>query len=166
VGITPASLRRLDPSGVTADLLAEGVRIGGVVVHDGLGQVPLPFDVTRLRETADFAIAVRQVPRYSLGRVHLAGDAAHCHSPVGGRGMNLGIADACDFAERVAAGTLDGYSAARHADGAHVIRLSERARRMVAADDAWRRRAVRLIVGAAGRLPAVEAAVLRQLLFA
>lgn len=139
------------------------------VFTDGKGaleQVPLPFNVTRLREKAEFHIAVRQVPRYSQGHVHLAGDAAHCHSPVGGRGMNLGIADACDFAERVAAGTLDGYSAARHAEGAHVIRLSETARKMLAADDRWRRGVVQGMVWLAGRVPAVERLMLRQLLFA
>lgn len=139
------------------------------VFTDGPGaleQVPLPLTVTRLREQAEFHIAVRQVPRYSVGRVNLAGDAAHCHSPVGGRGMNLGIADACDFAERVAAGTLEGYSAARHAEGAHVIRLSEGARKMLAADDPLRRGIVRSLVWLAGRVPAVERVLLRQLLFA
>jgi 2-polyprenyl-6-methoxyphenol hydroxylase-like FAD-dependent oxidoreductase len=131
-----------------------------------LEQVPLPFNVTHVREKAEFHIAVRQVPRYSQGRVHLAGDAAHCHSPVGGRGMNLGIADACDFAGRAAAGTLDGYSTARHAEGAHVIRLSEAARKMLAADDRWRRGVVQTMVWTAGRVPAVERLLLRQLLFA
>lgn len=139
------------------------------VFTDGPGavqQVPLPFNVTKLREAADFHIAVRQVSAYSVGRVHLAGDAAHCHSPVGGRGMNLGIADACNFAERVAAGTLAGYSAARHADGAKVIALSERARRLVTADDLWRRTLVRSAIWAAGHLPPVERAFMRALLFA
>lgn len=139
------------------------------VFTDGSGaleQVPLPLNVSRLRETAEFHIAVRQVPRYSVGRVHLAGDAAHCHSPVGGRGMNLGIADACDFAARVAAGTLDGYSAARHAEGAKVIRLSEGARKMLAADDPWRRGIVQSVVWLAGQVPAVEKLLLRQLLYA
>ena len=80
--------------------------------------------------------------------------------------MNLGIADACDFAGRVVAGTLDGYGAARHAEGAHVIRLSERARRMVSADDPFRRGLVRGFARLAGRLPAAERAFARQLLFA
>jgi 2-polyprenyl-6-methoxyphenol hydroxylase-like FAD-dependent oxidoreductase len=61
--------------------------------------------------------------------VLLAGDAAHCHSPVGGRGMNLGIADAADLAERIAAGTTEGYSRARHAAGAEVMAFSERGRK-------------------------------------
>jgi 2-polyprenyl-6-methoxyphenol hydroxylase-like FAD-dependent oxidoreductase len=133
---------------------------------EALAQVKLPFHVTCLREAQEFAIAVRQVSSYSIGRVHLAGDAAHCHSPVGGRGMNLGIADACDFAERVAQGTLDGYSAARHREGRHVIRLSEAARKLVAADDPFRRGLVRGFLWTAGRLPGVERLFLNQLLFA
>lgn len=35
----------------------------------------------------------RQVPRYRVGRVLLAGDAAHCHTPAGGQGMNTGMQD-------------------------------------------------------------------------
>ena len=69
--------------------------------------------VDRLRREADFDISVRQVPSYRRGAVFLAGDAAHCHSPVGGRGRILGIADAVSFARRLSADDLDGYSATR-----------------------------------------------------
>ena len=96
---------------------------------DSLVALPVPMNVTRIRRTDTFRISVRQVSRYVVGRVFLAGDAAHCHSPVGGRGMNLGIADAADLARRFAEGGLDDYHAARHGEGRAVIRLSERARR-------------------------------------
>jgi hypothetical protein len=43
---------------------------------------------------SDFVSNVRMVDRYRVGRVFLAGDAAHVHSPVGGQGMNMGIQDA------------------------------------------------------------------------
>lgn len=45
-----------------------------------------------------FRVSFRHAERMSRGWVFLAGDAAHVHSPVGGRGMNLGIADAATFA--------------------------------------------------------------------
>ena len=45
-----------------------------------------------------FHVSFRHAERMSRGWVFLAGDAAHVHSPVGGRGMNLGIWDAATFA--------------------------------------------------------------------
>jgi hypothetical protein len=46
---------------------------------------------------------VRMVDRYRVGRVLLAGDAAHVHSPVGGQGMNTGIQDAYNLGWKLAA---------------------------------------------------------------
>jgi 2-polyprenyl-6-methoxyphenol hydroxylase-like FAD-dependent oxidoreductase len=47
-----------------------------------------------------FRISYRQVDSYQVGRVFHAGDAAHVHSPVGARGMNLGIEDGTVLAAR------------------------------------------------------------------
>lgn len=44
----------------------------------------------------------RMVERYRSGRILLAGDAAHVHSPLGGQGMNLGIQDAYNLAWKLA----------------------------------------------------------------
>lgn len=60
---------------------------------DSLAALPIPLDVKHVRRSGTFKIPVRQAERYVAGRVLLAGDAAHAHSPVGGRGMNLGIDD-------------------------------------------------------------------------
>ncbi len=73
---------------------------------------------------SSFQVSYRLADSFSLGRVHLAGDAAHIHSPIGARGMNLGIEDACFFAHCVAAGTLEAYGPARRAVARGVLRLT------------------------------------------
>lgn len=105
---------------------------------DALAALPVPMDVTEVRRSGSFTIPVRHVPRFTVGRVFLAGDAAHCHSPVGGRGMNLGIADAADLASRIAGNRTDDYSAARLIESRQVIRRTETVRRMLQGP-AWRR---------------------------
>jgi hypothetical protein len=70
-----------------------------------------------------------QATSYRRGRVLLAGDAAHIHSPLGGQGLNLGIGDAMNLGWKLAAtlhgrapeGLLDSYHAERHPAGARVL---------------------------------------------
>ncbi|MGW7365081.1 FAD-dependent oxidoreductase [Streptomyces sp. NPDC054841] len=76
----------------------------------------------------------RQVPEYRKGRIFLAGDAAHVHSPAGGQGMNTGMQDAANLSWKLAAAVrrdapdadalLDTYQAERHPVGAMVLRSS------------------------------------------
>ena len=74
----------------------------------------------------------RQVSSYRVGRVFLAGDAAHVHSPAGGQGMNTGLLDAANLSWKLAAvlhghasdALLDTYQAERHPVGATVIKGS------------------------------------------
>ncbi len=51
---------------------------------------------------SSFSINERKVQDYRSGRVFLAGDAAHIHSPAGGQGMNTGMQDACNLAWKLA----------------------------------------------------------------
>lgn len=88
--------------------------------------LPEGSKVREVHWESTFHVALRQAERYQEGRCFLAGDAAHVHSPAGGRGMNLGIWDACSFAERCAAGTLDGYSDERHPIGARILAITDR----------------------------------------
>jgi 2-polyprenyl-6-methoxyphenol hydroxylase-like FAD-dependent oxidoreductase len=137
-----------------------------------LEAVPLALDVDRLRREAGFEIAIRQVPVYGAGPVYLAGDAAHCHSPAGGRGMNLGVADAVSFARRLAGNEsgddsgdgLAGYSAERHAHGRDTIRLSERLRRTVSLENPAGRWLVRAGLRLVGHTPALQRRLARQVL--
>lgn len=62
---------------------------------------------------SQFKISFRHVPEMAKGRVYLAGDAAHIHSPIGARGMNLGIEDACWLAWLIAEGREEEYSRLR-----------------------------------------------------
>ncbi|MFD2474561.1 FAD-dependent oxidoreductase [Amycolatopsis silviterrae] len=69
----------------------------------------------------------RLADRYRQGRVFLAGDAAHVHSPAGGQGMNTGIQDAHNLGWKLAAASpalLDTYEAERLPIAAGVLQLS------------------------------------------
>jgi 2-polyprenyl-6-methoxyphenol hydroxylase-like FAD-dependent oxidoreductase len=79
-----------------------------------------------------FEVHHAQVARYRSGRVFLAGDAAHVHSPAGAQGMNTGIQDAANLAWKLAlvvqgragADLLDSYHHERHPVGAEVVRAT------------------------------------------
>lgn len=94
-------------------------------VPEALSQLPSGSHVTEVLWQTDFTVSLRQVETYGVGRAYLAGDAAHIHTPAGGRGMNLGIEDVCDFAERLSHGGLENYSRDRHKIGHQVVRESD-----------------------------------------
>jgi 2-polyprenyl-6-methoxyphenol hydroxylase-like FAD-dependent oxidoreductase len=76
-----------------------------------------------------FGDASRQVGQYRMGRVILAGDAAHLQMPVGGQALNLGLQDAMNLGwklaaqvtDRAPAGLLDTYHTERHPVGQRVL---------------------------------------------
>ncbi len=130
---------------------------------DALAALPVPMPVERVRDSGSFLIPVRLASSYRVGRVLLAGDAAHCHSPVGGRGMNTGIADAADLAQRLMEGTVDGYHTARHAEGARIVALTERARRVVQTPDGWRKGLLKATVRSLAAMPPLARIAVRRL---
>jgi 2-polyprenyl-6-methoxyphenol hydroxylase-like FAD-dependent oxidoreductase len=84
--------------------------------------------VTAISWRSRFHCEERQVDRYRTGRVFLAGDAAHVHSPMGGQGMNTGIQDAVNLAWKLDAvlggapdRVLDTYQSERHPIGRRVL---------------------------------------------
>jgi 2-polyprenyl-6-methoxyphenol hydroxylase-like FAD-dependent oxidoreductase len=96
-----------------------------------LDTLPIPLEVININREGTFNISVRQAESYQKGNIFLAGDAAHCHSPVGGRGMNLGIADAVQLAELIINDQTDNYTKIRHAAGKEVVQGSEKMRKLV-----------------------------------
>lgn len=85
--------------------------------------------VTGVRLGTTWTDRAYQATTYRDGRVLLAGDAAHIHSPLGGQGLNLGLGDAMNLGWKLAAtirgdaplDLLDTYSRERHAVGAQVL---------------------------------------------
>ena len=83
-----------------------------------------PTSISRFTDTT------RQAAAYRSGRVLLAGDAAHVHSPVGGQGLNTGVQDAVNLGWKLAQvvnqtspeSLLDTYHAERHPVAARVLR--------------------------------------------
>lgn len=86
-------------------------------------------NLTALLVAATWTDRAFQASDYRRGRVLLAGDAAHIHSPLGGQGLNLGLGDAMNLGWKLAAtirgdappGLLDSYAAERHPIGARIL---------------------------------------------
>jgi 2-polyprenyl-6-methoxyphenol hydroxylase-like FAD-dependent oxidoreductase len=126
----------------------EGGTVGVMVTEEHVGATTEPT----LRDLSDRLVAVygtdfgihsptfisrftdmsRQAAAYRVGRVLLAGDAAHVHSPVGGQGLNTGVQDAVNLGWKLAQvvhrsapeSLLDSYHAERHPVAARVLRTT------------------------------------------
>ncbi|WP_370962319.1 FAD-dependent monooxygenase [Amycolatopsis sp. cg9] len=109
--------------------------------------------VLEVHSATRFTDNARQASTYRLGRVLLAGDAAHVHSPFGGQGLNLGIGDAVNLGWKLAAtihgwapeGLLDTYTAERHPIGEWVLEWTRAQVALMRSD--VRTKALRQVVG-------------------
>jgi len=105
-------------------------QVQAVIDHRGPGHLEA-FDPIWL---AGFRINGRKVANYRAGRIFLAGDAAHIHSPAGGQGMNTGMQDAFNLAWKLALvirktcgeRLLDSYDPERSAVGDEVLKTAGR----------------------------------------
>ena len=126
--------------------LEDGARVRVVLIEQQVENRPSPtpdelraalvavygtdFGVHDITWLSRFTDAARQAANYRAGRVLLAGDAAHVHSPQGGQGLNLGVQDAVNLGWKLALvvrGTapeslLDSYHAERHPVAARVLK--------------------------------------------
>jgi 3-(3-hydroxy-phenyl)propionate hydroxylase len=115
-----------EPQVDTREPTLKDLREGLVAVYGTDYGIHSPTWITR------FTDATRQAAAYRKGRVLLAGDAAHVHSPVGGQGLNIGVQDAVNLGWKLAQvvkrispdGLLDTYHDERHPVGARVLRTT------------------------------------------
>jgi 2-polyprenyl-6-methoxyphenol hydroxylase-like FAD-dependent oxidoreductase len=120
VGLS-AALHPVNPTLDQVQTLIDRRGPGGLVASD-----PIWLSAFRINE--------RKVGNYRSGRVFVAGDAAHVHSPAGGQGMNTGMQDAFNLAWKLALvcrkscsdALLDSYSVERSAVGDEVLKAAGR----------------------------------------
>jgi 2-polyprenyl-6-methoxyphenol hydroxylase-like FAD-dependent oxidoreductase len=109
--------------------------------------------VTSLAWSSRFRVHHRIADHYRAGRLLLAGDAAHVHSPAGGQGMNTGIQDGYALGQAFATDRLDGYEAQRRPIARRVVAFTDRMTQIATT----RNGAVRLVRNTAlpllGRIP-------------
>lgn len=84
------------PAGATADDVVETVR---AIAAE---RSPVPLELVSVTGSGHFQVHRRMADRFLRGRVLLAGDAAHVHSPAGGQGLNTSVQDAHEAAWRLA----------------------------------------------------------------
>jgi hypothetical protein len=122
---TDAGDGHLGPEEFLAQLRRLVPRIAGVVEEP---------TVLGSRWLTRYHLHSRGVPTYRKGRVFVAGDAAHIHSPAGAQGMNTGIQDAYNLGWKLALvangvmapSVLDTYHQERHRVGEHLLRSTDR----------------------------------------
>jgi 2-polyprenyl-6-methoxyphenol hydroxylase-like FAD-dependent oxidoreductase len=111
-----------------------------------------------------FRVHHRLADRYRAGRILLAGDAAHVHSPAGGQGMNTGIQDGVALGHALAAviggradeSRLDSYERTRRPVAARVVAFTDRMTRMATLRTPRSRAARNAMIRVIGRMPPVR----------
>ena len=146
-------------SGTTFRLIGPG--------PDPLDGLPSGWRAGKVHWASDFHISHRMVGQMTVGRVCLGGDAAHIHSPIGARGMNLGIEDAFVFAACAAdflngePGRLDDYGRLRRAVDAKVVHDVRALTGVVRSTSPASDLARRLLIPVVTRLPGLMNRVLK-----
>jgi len=167
----------LSPDGLVVVAPLPGGRHRIVATMDDAPEHPDIADVQRLLDTrgpvagaarveeiawsSRFRVHHRIVDRYRAGRILLAGDAAHVHSPAGGQGMNTGIQDAVALGRALTAVVrgaketrLDEYDRVRRPVAQRVVAFTDRMTRMATLRTPRARAMRNILVGLIGRIPA------------
>lgn len=131
---------------------------------DQRGPKKRPATVKDVVWSSRFRVHHRLADHYRAGRLLLAGDAAHVHSPAGGQGMNTGIQDALALAPHLttairngsAPESLDAYEAERRPVAAAVVAMTHRMTRVATVGHAPVRKVRNVLLRTVGRIPAVQ----------
>lgn len=123
--------------------VAQPAPVGNEIAADDVRALVAAFthipaeEVTEVRWASDFTVNAALADRFREGRVFLAGDAAHIHSPAGGQGLNTSVQDAYNLGWKLAAvlrdgapeALLDTYEEERLPNAAAMLGLSTRIHR-------------------------------------
>jgi len=134
-------------------------------------RVPRPVTVSDPTWLASFRCHRRSASAYRRGRVLLAGDAVHIHSPAGGQGLNTGILDAHNLGWKLALvasgrapGTLlDSYGAERRPVAEEVVRLTHALVHYGTLTHPVKRRVRDVVVPVLGRSAAIQRRAARRI---
>ncbi|WP_433756651.1 FAD-dependent monooxygenase [Nocardia sp. CA-135398] len=123
-----------------------------------------PAIVREIVWSSRFRVHHRLAEHYRTGRIFLAGDAAHVHSPAGGQGMNTGLQDALNLAAKLAAviregapdATLDAYETERRPVAEEVVAFTDTMTRIATVSSAPLRGVRNTALRALDWIPAVH----------
>jgi 2-polyprenyl-6-methoxyphenol hydroxylase-like FAD-dependent oxidoreductase len=130
---------------------------------DTRGPIANPARVREVLWSSRFRVHHRLADQYRAGRILLAGDAAHVHSPAGGQGMNTGIQDAMMLGRALSSVVLgladerqlDEYERRRRPVAKRVVAFTDRMTRMATLRSTRSRRIRNAVLQTIGRLPAI-----------
>jgi 2-polyprenyl-6-methoxyphenol hydroxylase-like FAD-dependent oxidoreductase len=134
-------------------------------------RAPRRISITDPSWLACFRCQLRSTDTYRSGRVLLAGDAAHIHSPAGGQGMNTGMMDAHNLAWKLALvadgrapdSLLDTYGQERIPVASNVLGLTDKIVRLSTMRNPVKRAVRDTLLPSVTRLPAVQSRAARRL---
>ncbi len=126
-------------------------------------RTPGQATITGLAWSSRFRVHHRVADHYRAGRLLLAGDAAHVHSPAGGQGMNTGIQDGHALGRALATGHLDDYETRRRPVAQRVVAFADRMTRIATTRNPAARHARNTALPLLGHLPGLRTKLATEL---